>query len=429
MDRILNRKNNLENFPSLKITIVLFVGIFMLFFISYICINVSKSNITNQNTNKNSEQIIILSSHPSVDQDHNYFSADNAENPPYYQNCPGTVFLFRLYNSSKPEKDKIKTIAEHFFPFEKNRHLQGKWQNLKRRGNNWFFINNTNKDWMLFEFFYDVVKEKIYIGNTGKLRTFFSDDVHLIGITPDCRQILDSFGNLTDIEYVEVSEDSGNTNAGMNNSSLINASDINNKAEIRSIVLTDDNYIIIQKETASESSVGLYENHIIIKKLNNNQVKSVSYGFDPCQNHDRFRFCPTDINQERTKVIFLADLNQKNKRELWVCVWDTRFNKVSQVSLIDGYLPMTPDSLLWRPVKNSHEAALCQIDGVIIIDSDSGKIIERITPSFGTIRWSPDGSKLGMMDYQGRLYYYDMNTKKLIRVDENPDNFNFFWVE
>ncbi|MCE1246374.1 MAG: hypothetical protein LWY06_07005, partial [Firmicutes bacterium] len=218
----MNRKNIPENFPPFKTAIVLFVSIFILFFISYLFTNVLKSKITNQNSDKNSEQILILSSHPSVDQDHNYFSADNSENTPYYQNCPGTVFLFRLFNSAKPDKDKIKTIAEHFFPFEKNRHLQGKWQNLKRRSNNWYFINNTDKDWMHFEFFYDAAKEKIYIGNTGKLRTFFPDDVHLIGITPDCRQILDSCGNLTDIEYVGVSEDSGTTNAGMNNSSLIN---------------------------------------------------------------------------------------------------------------------------------------------------------------------------------------------------------------
>jgi hypothetical protein len=65
----------------------------------------------------------------------------------------------------------------------------------------------------------------------------------------------------------------------------------------------------------------------------------------------------------------------------------------------------------------------------MIINVASGKKIQEIHADSAIIRWSPDGSKLGVMASDGVLSSYDMNTCQLLKVDENPDNFNFFWVE
>jgi WD40 repeat protein len=44
-------------------------------------------------------------------------------------------------------------------------------------------------------------------------------------------------------------------------------------------------------------------------------------------------------------------------------------------------------------------------------------------------RWSPDGKKIGIIDYKGRLYIYDIEKKTTVKVNEDPDCFDFFWVE
>jgi hypothetical protein len=192
------------------------------------------------------------------------------------------------------------------------------------------------------------------------------------------------------------------------------------------VAYTEDKLFLIQKAVWRD---GKRENYVMLRDLKNGKQQTVKFGLDPYIEHDEYGFSPIDINDDRDKVAFLAKFPE-TKAQQWLCIWDLKSGIAKKsVWLKNDNSIMPPHTLIWRRGKNTTELSLCLNDSVIIADTSTGKIIQQITLFSRLIRWSPDGSKLGIMDYQGSLCYYDMSTKQLIKVDENPDNFNFFWVE
>jgi WD40 repeat protein len=347
-----------------------------------------------------------------------------------YENHFGTVMKFWLYDFSKNNGEKKKLLDEHFFPFKQTNpqyaSADNLWRNLFEFNNGKrFFVNNTDKGIMFFEILYDPIKEKVFIGNIQQIGEILPK-TYIVGISPDQKFFVDSLCNLIRIEPDEKS----NHKLDSRYSHLVNKSDF---TSIRSICITDENRLIIQTAENNENCLSYFSNP------DNGKARTLKFGYDPYQYYDQYEFYPTDINQNRDKIAFMskhygeeektADGTSERKKAQWLCVWDLKSDKVQKVYPLEDNMPLTPGSLLWCPDRSRNVIAVCESGGVMIINVASGKKIQEIHADSAIIRWSPDGSKLGVMASDGVLSSYDMNTCQLLKVDENPDNFNFFWVE
>ncbi|MCE1245989.1 MAG: WD40 repeat domain-containing protein [Firmicutes bacterium] len=164
-------------------------------------------------------------------------------------------------------------------------------------------------------------------------------------------------------------------------------------------------------------------------------------------------YCPADVSPDGLKLAyFIGEIDSLKERAIYyagalhwkpmfrnvellyyLVVWDMRTNTVKPImNLYDAalWINVTPTSLLWSPAPDSKMISLNLKQKILIINAETGKIIRELLRGEKTdiIRWSPDGSKVGMLTEEGKLYVYDCLKDKLVMVNDDKDCFNFVWV-
>ncbi|MCE1245615.1 MAG: hypothetical protein LWY06_03100, partial [Firmicutes bacterium] len=152
-------------------------------------------------------------------------------------------------------------------------------------------------------------------------------------------------------------------------------------------------------------------------------------------------FSPMDLSPDRSTLAFFTILqpedNSKNTKLLLVC-YDLEKDKIvneTALYIIDDYFDEKyhPTDMKWNPV-NKDLILFFHKDRFHLIDIphqkteiiDTTKIECQEVKSF---RWSPDGKQIGILDFSGKLFIYDLTLKKTEKIYHDPDCFDFFWVE
>lgn len=85
--------------------------------------------------------------------------------------------------------------------------------------------------------------------------------------------------------------------------------------------------------------------------------------------------------------------------------------------------------LKWNPRNDSNLIVLgaSEKDRIYLIDVTKKKIIKEWNNQIRSIRWSPEGEKLGMLDNDSTLTIFNMKTKKEKVIADNKKYFDFIW--
>ena len=147
---------------------------------------------------------------------------------------------------------------------------------------------------------------------------------------------------------------------------------------------------------------------------------------------------PMDISFDNKKLAFLTNQTKSlDNQKLNLLIINLPDRKVVKIcSLPDGSSINRSDGknyaiLKWGKCKNANYIALENMyHDLLIVDIDTEEVIRKIRKKFLTksLRWSPDGKRIGLLNWEGEFYVYDLEKDSLVKIAEDKDYFDFFWV-
>ena len=156
---------------------------------------------------------------------------------------------------------------------------------------------------------------------------------------------------------------------------------------------------------------------------------------------------PIDINRTTGDVAFFyrKEKNESNftsDQGLILATTNKKNMKVANILKLPENYHIPPsrygiDAIMkWCPKADSSIVAIANIFPInlninlILVDMHKRRIIKELKADFETIslRWSPDGKKIGILSREGKMYIYDLEKDSLDKIAEDKDYFDFFWV-
>ncbi len=333
---------------------------------------------------------------------------------------------------------------------------------LENNGNDlWVFLNIANNygsscDWLYMKLKYDQKNGEITIDDelirdVGELTYENLTDVDSEG-----KRILRSSISVTQIPEGKSISVFQMQNSTFNiNGRRFNPDEMENYMPfIHGARFIDDDNMILQ----GESSLEFYENEskfggvsynanylILSAKDSLEKSKIIQSGFSEVRPRDRTaKLCPLDISPLKNKIAFQALYFNRtnNTADLWLSTWDFKNNNIEKIiklaSDTQDMWKKRGEIYRFNPLTESNLLAVSSRDNIEIIDISKRKIYKELSgTSPKSVRWSPDGTKLGFIKWKANensnkisssLWIYDLEKDKLEKIDEDPGYFDFFWV-
>ncbi len=370
----------------------------------------------------------------------------------YYKNRVIELVPINIYSKEIP----IANIGTFTFPYKGDRVFL-KLRNLIQNsaGNKWFFFESTNSDknWDCLEICLDKGKnkyifnklisdEKIVINSfenepKGNLVDFHEPDIcRLSSIDDKYNYLMFNQGYL-----INISKKTANSLSFLPSNTADNAL-LDNNLEFSWGIFINKKRIALQWMTFPDC-----KNYLSIIEANNVNLKTLNVGYGPA--HNRWIYIlQIDVDKNREKVAFLTTV-KRNKEELnneeriSLKILETDNMLIKELIDIPIHYRLLPSNtgiitiLKWSPNNISSLLALDNIANIksdetnlFVINEKTNKIVRSKSKNFKTksLRWSPDGKKIGLLSWDGALYVYDIEKDTLDKIAEDQDYFDFFWV-
>lgn len=347
---------------------------------------------------------------------------------------------------------RVNTSCKKSFPFPaKGTRYRRKLRNLLESGdgNKWFFMESihSRKKWCCIEIDYDSKRGKF------NLKTLLNDEV--IFFKNDNNS---SGGYLGDYDYPDdfrfVGVDSRNENLLTNQCFIVNIPE--KKAEILNFLPSCKNSILNKDEMFEFTGAAFagdrrvihqwiidpsQRNNLSIIDLEKKEtgVVNVGYGYIHLS---LVYLMPIGVDKDGSRVAFLT-VDNKNRdgsldnRRISLKMMDIQTEKITKIIDLpegtrfcasrEGDHPI----LKWSPLADSDQLVFTTLTtGLMLINVRDKKVQKdlQIKSTPKSIRWSPDGKKIGILGRDGALYIYDLEKDTLEKVMEDSDYFDFFWV-
>ena len=304
----------------------------------------------------------------------------------------------------------------------------------------WYFIEHTFSEvnWYCNKINYCQGKQELKftdIYNNDKLSDFLSaryKNLHFIGIIKDGEILLTNNGDIINLKEKE--------RGRLHNPFLPE----NYSGYYLGISVVKKDLVFLQWADSETM-----ENYIGIGTLRNGCENSFKVDFAP--SHQSFIFSsPIGVNVSSDKIVFLAykDRGEKNKfpNDLELCIFTLENQTINKVIDLPEGLDVleTRDTsvqpfLKWCPLTDSslvimenisYKGSIFEPADLFIIDTEKKEVKKKIKKSFisKSLRWSPDGKKIGFLSWDGELFVYDLEKDKLEKIVEDKEYFDFFWV-
>lgn len=372
---------------------------------------------------------------PNQNESIKFAEIDHKSNYDYkYRNI---AFTLVNVNSGKIKRD----IHSFIFPFESVRFYKKKLNNLIVNSKNsdiMFFFEHTNS----FDKFLCVkikVKENLKIaltciidddyilkqinGEKGKYSCF--DSIRYSGIDTSGEKIISNFNIINIRDKRQINYELTDINGSRTFNELVTI--------ISSSYLNDQKFMI---QVAGIDN----KNYLVFVDDSGKCKKNIRYDYCLPQYPVNYIY-PTGVSCKGDKIVFISNnqvyKNEKGPKVIRLTEFDIANNEFRNIIDFDYYPGIIPNErsdydtiMKFCPKNNSLLVAANLTSPTIIIDIDKKKIIRRIetTSIVKSLRWSPDGKKIGILDWDGELYIYDLEKDFLKKIAEDQDYFDFIWV-
>ena len=204
---------------------------------------------------------------------------------------------------------------------------------------------------------------------------------------------------------------------------------------IWSKILPDGSVLQISIKYNKEKS-GLERESTVLRVLPSEvgKYKYLNFGFNYQYKKDFISDPSITLSPSGKQVCFLTLLPEDGKMEYycWLCIWDFSKEKVHKIVKMKKWqeYPNGYSHLLWNPNSSNSIIAFFLSEQYFLIDYQQKKITKtfKAGKDLKSMRWSPDGNRLGIMDYDGSFYIYDMKKNKVEFITKDKDYFDFFWI-
>lgn len=335
----------------------------------------------------------------------------------------------------KVRSRKTKGVVPYPYPneFDCDRNSHGSFRNLidgNEKGSYYFFNMAGWKDdqWKLFKVRYNIWIDTVNTGRLSEmkypeynyLRSFTGVDSRSKNIlSHNCELYLFDFDDRTLRNSVDgkVTKDFWGCGARY----------------------SGDETIIYQGliDDASEEIDGYYPNILYISSVDISLCKNIRTGYLHCgfMHTDPYPNAPMAISPDKNCVVFLAFYPEESNdgKIIRMCAWDIKNNTVRKIMTFpfDIWSLYKPSAIVFNPDADKNLLAADTSDGIFLIDIKKCKITKTISDidECRSLRWSPDGKKLGVMTGDGKLYVYNLKKDNLKLLARDADYFDFFWVK
>lgn len=203
------------------------------------------------------------------------------------------------------------------------------------------------------------------------------------------------------------------------------------------------------QNAGSDTKIGgyrCYENILLFLSRKDGLLKEIKSGFSKTPlSYKSEIMSPLDISPDKDNVafwayyprdVFLPVYKNENKQcSLWLSIWNLRDNKISKIIRLASFKFDVCEHfakklfIKYSPDPQYPLIAVTPEKNIVIVDYKKKEIVKTIEKGLPkSLRWSPDGKKLGFMMEDGKLYVYDLEKDSLKMIDEDNDYFDFFWV-
>ncbi len=347
----------------------------------------------------------------------------------------------------EPDKDggyKFTYIDSFSFPYEHPFLYTKKLNNLigNKDGYNWLFFEYTDSSskWLCMKISFDNIKKKMNFKEMIVNMPIIYENQNQNGVYFD-----------SDSNYIFPEMDSMGEKILTYSSCIINIKDckmhflpelcddkgIFNKIDMGSAFI-NDNEIITQSISEVESYTGYFEkskSYISIVNLNGTLKKQIQKGYGKISLIRSYYF-PIDVSIDSSKAAFTFynDLSSENNR-MAIGVLNLINNNIEELSVLPENSTISTNRwntkciIKWCPVKEPHLMALANFSNeILIVDVEKKGIIKKLNFEVKSLRWSPDGKKIGFLSREGKMYVYNLEKDSLDKISEDSDYFDFFWV-
>ena len=198
---------------------------------------------------------------------------------------------------------------------------------------------------------------------------------------------------------------------------------------------------IITLNSLSESSVVnealVHQNLLEFKPVGRLTGKTLRHGYSPNSHLGIIKSeysSPLALSPDDKVAGFFALLPEEDTKRnySWFCLWNIEKDSADNIVRInEGFIKnFGPDGILWNPDLDNHIVALFTGKEFLIIDYKQKKIKKSFLSGacLKSMRWSPDGNRLGILDFDGSFYVYDMEKDSVEKIFQDNDYFDFFWI-
>jgi hypothetical protein len=410
------------------------------------------------------------------------FSNKNTTTDNNKPNSLFTLYLLEGLKSSQPKKTTISSFKLPFASIEMDKHAhtdddaERKWYNLIETGKNkWLFCNYTGRQgWQRFELSYDTTFRKTKTGDSSAIQGYITDSF-ITGIDATGKCIVKSSGNFVNADgsVRNYSEDDLMFFKVLNLSDKANKCETGELSYLNAVYLDCNSMVFFIRRSISGNSLtkvtfsretpesGLLE-FVSLPFKSGSKKKEAESGaiLSNSSGNSVFMrphwFTPLAASPDKKRIAFIAEYSsspkdswfsmerynydsQENVRpEIWLSVWDMEANKIEQIETLPDAeaIGVTPFAILWCFAEDSKLVSVYTTVGIYIIDTKEHKTKKilfdnalRNINDVVVIRWSPDGSMLGFLTGEGRLFVYNLEKDTLSLVNEDTNCFNFVWVK
>lgn len=331
------------------------------------------------------------------------------------------------------ENRNVNSIFKHPFPQNTDSNPRVKW---KLRGlvdgnsGHYYFLNSINIDeFYFFKISINITTKKAEIGNVTTISNK-SDIIDYIftGIDSSGTTLLLNIGHLVNLDINKSKSYSPiykHIDDAVSNEMLLT----------KNSVFLDDNTIINQGAGAFNYKESFYCNNIAVVSSGKEKNVLLKFGIFPSIVESEKYIPPIAVSGNKKYAYFLSIFpsKDKNKSEGWLCELDIKKKKAQKILVVDDNPPLNYLSFYLRCCKAPGVNLMALFNGkeIQLFDINKRQCIKKIKieSKIKSMRWSMTGNRLGILDFEGRLFIYDMDKNILIEVDQDQDYFDFIWTE
>lgn len=304
-----------------------------------------------------------------------------------------------------------------------------------RNKGEWFFYNQAEDEYHFksFKIKYDDEKNRLMLDDIRDKKDASLYGEYFTGMGPENKSLLDQWGSFRIFDgedplrkYAQNVKLMQSLKGPATGASFLNETDI-----------------VWQSAGNDEIKVGrfaLLSNILLINSPEEKNIKILKSGLFPLRlSYKENEMSPIGVSPEGKEIAFCAlyPNDQKSDAHLWLTVWKPFENSVDKIVSLPSMekkeniysLGSYEKFISWCPDSRKRLVAVSSYQGIFIIDTAGKKILKMIDcGDVWSIRWSPDGEKLGVIR-KGNLFIYDLKRDSLIIADEGEKYFDFFWVQ